>query len=426
VSGAPIDYSVTGPQTAGEPLAATPPSVADRLLTASTTTLLLVVPFAGSAGVRGGLLVLAAVALGMRLRANLAQLLERFPRPVLALFAAWAALSVASVAWSRDRAYSLAELKPEVLYPSLALTFFFLAAREDRWRPWWNALMAGTVIAIAANLLQDRMPFAISRHALDGGPGHLSTHLVLIAPLLFALAWPRPWGREHGATPLVVALAFVVAAAWLTENRMVWPALGAQLAAGIAAWRASAHGDPAATGSLARVTLAAGIIVVAGFATTVIERNGKGLRLANPFAEQLERDLRPRIWGTAAERFREAPLLGHGFGREILADAFLPLTRGVTHPEVRHAHNTFFDVALQTGLAGLALFIAVLVALALEYRRYLSDARTAPLGVIGLAVLAGFAVKNLTDDFLYRHNSLLFWAIHGILLGLACNTGRRP
>ena len=418
---------MTGPQTAGDPLAATPPSVADRLLTASTTTLLLVVPFAGSAGVRGGLLVLAAVALCMRLRANLALLLERFPRPVLALFAAWAALSIASLAWSRDRAYSLAELKPELLYPSLALTFFFLAAREDRWRPWWSALMAGTALAVAANLLQELMPFALSRHALDGGPGHLSTHLVLMTPLLFAMVWPRPWGREHGALALVVALAFVVVAAWLTENRIVWAALGAQLVAGIAAWRVSAHGDPAATRSIVRVTLAAGLILVAAFATTVVERSGQGVRLASPIAAQLERDLRPRIWGTAAELFGKAPLLGHGFGREILSDAFRPLTpRTVSHPEIRHAHNVFFDVALQTGLAGLAVFVVLLAALALEYKSYLSNARTAPLGIMGLAVLAGFVVKNLTDDFLYRHNSLLFWAIHGILLGLAHDTRRRP
>jgi hypothetical protein len=29
-------------------------------------------------------------------------------------------------------------------------------------------------------------------------------------------------------------------------------------------------------------------------------------------------------------------------------------------------------------------------------------------------------VKNLTDDFLHRHNALVFWAFNAMLLGLAC------
>jgi hypothetical protein len=44
------------------------------------------------------------------------------------------------------------------------------------------------------------------------------------------------------------------------------------------------------------------------------------------------------------------------------------------------------------------------------------------LGAIGLALLAAFLVKNLTDDFFNRHNALVFWALNGMLLGLA----RRP
>jgi hypothetical protein len=62
--------------------------------------------------------------------------------------------------------------------------------------------------------------------------------------------------------------------------------------------------------------------------------------------------------------------------------------------------------------------------LAREYRGLLADPRVAPLGMMGLAMLAGFVVKNLTDDFVYRHNALVFWAVNGMLLGLSSRRGR--
>ena len=66
----------------------------------------------------------------------------------------------------------------------------------------------------------------------------------------------------------------------------------------------------------------------------------------------------------------------------------------------------------------LTFLLALLGALAWTYRGFLLRAEAAPLGVLGLTLLAGFVVKNLTDDFMYRHNALVFWALNGMLLGL--------
>jgi O-antigen ligase len=91
----------------------------------------------------------------------------------------------------------------------------------------------------------------------------------------------------------------------------------------------------------------------------------------------------------------------------------------VGHPKLRHAHNGCIDLALEVGAIGLAAFLGLLGALAWRYRAMLADPALAPLGVMGLALLAGFVVKNLTDDFLHRQNGVLFWALNGMLLGLA-------
>ena len=37
--------------------------------------------------------------------------------------------------------------------------------------------------------------------------------------------------------------------------------------------------------------------------------------------------------------------------------------------------------------------------------------------MIGLSLIAGFVVKNMTDDFLFRSNAKEWWALLAMLLG---------
>ena len=43
---------------------------------------------------------------------------------------------------------------------------------------------------------------------------------------------------------------------------------------------------------------------------------------------------------------------------------------------------------------------------------------------VGLAMLVGFLVKNLTDDFLIRSNAKEFWALCAMLLGYGARLER--
>jgi hypothetical protein len=125
--------------------------------------------------------------------------------------------------------------------------------------------------------------------------------------------------------------------------------------------------------------------------------------------------------------FLESPWLGHGFGREILAPAFqvVKVPPELHHPRILHAHNVFMDMALELGVVGLGAFLAVLYTLARQYRATFRDAGTVSFGILGLALLTGFIVKNLTDDFLHRHDALMFWAMNGALLGVIRPAVRR-
>ena len=427
MSGAPTDYSVTGPSSAGDLPPPAALSAADRLLVAATFALLLLAPASGSAGLRGAMLVIASAALVFgRGRHLLADLLT-LPRAILVTVVAWGTLATASVAWSVAPRFTLSELRGEILYGLVAFAIFFIAAaRLARWRLWWFAIVGGT-LAVFALLVAQHSGVRLSRHPMDGGAGPWSTHLVLVAPLLLAIAWPRPWGFDRGVVAKFAALLLLMIAAAATGNRIVWAAFATQLAVLMVISGAMPAMDAARVAMLRRLAVIAALAVVIGFAASVLERNEEHYRTDPSMTASIDRYLRPKLWSVAWAEFRKAPWLGHGFGREILKDKFLVVTPNVpNHPKMRHSHNMFSDIALQLGIVGVVVILAVLAALAREYRGYLRVARLAPLGVIGLALIAGFVVKNLTDDFFYRHNALVFWALNGMLLGLARATSPRP
>ncbi len=394
-----------------------------NILVASTTSaFLFLAPFTGSAGLRSTVLILAAIALAISWRTNVAPYARRVPLAIAAIYAASALLALASLAWSVDPRYTLGELRAEVFYGTLVLAVFFLAAQKpQRWRRWCAAMLGGTVAVCVAFFIQSSLGLSFSRHPVLEQGGPWSTHLVLMAPIVLALAWPAPWGGRRGVVVSTAAIALLLYAAWKTENRIVWVALAAQFLIIASVRPAELDGG---TRRLRRIAVAAAAIATIALAASIADRSAMQFAGA---ADSLERDVRPRIWGVAWEKFKQAPVLGHGFGREILAGDFAPHTPPVLkHPQIRHGHNVFVDTALENGLVGLALFVALLALLLREYAGYLRRPAIAPLGAIGLAVLVGFIAKSMTDDFLHRHNGLVFWALNAMLVGLGRGSDAPP
>ncbi|HWH39590.1 MAG TPA: O-antigen ligase family protein [Usitatibacter sp.] len=402
--------------SADEVPAAPLPSVR-RVLVATTCAFLLVAPFSGSAGWRAASLLLAAAALAFD-REEGASRLRAAPRGFVLAWIAWALLAIASVGWSERPAYSATELRAELLYGTLALGVFFAAGSSAaRLRTWWCVLMAGSALAFAAPLLEHLLGMRFSRHDLDGGPGPWSTHLVLVAPLFAALAWTGPWSARRRPLALAAAIGLLVFSAWTTGNRIVWVALAVELGTVALLHGALAPSRVGRGRSIVVLVSLAAVLVAVALPASIIERSERYFP-GRSGVTQLQHDARPVLWAAAWDKFRERPLLGHGFGREILESTFLAHTPSdQPEPTLQHAHNTFIDIALETGLAGAAIFVALLLALSRVHLRLLRDATLAPLGIMGLSVIAGYVVKNLTDDFFHRHNALLFWAIQAALAG---------
>ena len=338
---------------------------------------------------------------------------------ILAPLAVWALWSCASLGWSVDPAYSRAQLAREVMDSLLAMFIFYVAARDAHAL---RVLIGGAFASLACFA-----SLAIGAWAVGGtwdagrwhhGVGAWSTWLVLIAPFMFALLAPPPAGFGRGTRSLLVGfllLALMITTARMTDNRIVWIALATVFATTslVAAlrWPRTFTRTP-----LRWIAPLAVLLLVLGLAFADVLEDRARLASSGNVEMSIERDPRVLLWEHVSARIADRPLTGYGFGRLILADE---LTAETGNRLLAHAHNVFASQWLQTGLVGMLAFIAFLTALALRYVRFVRsrDDSLAFVGVVGLALLAGFVAKDLTDDFLFRSNAKELWAMTSFLLG---------
>ena len=369
----------------------------------------------------------AVLAFAFSLRSPATRVPTAGPGVVVPLLA-WAGWSVASLAWSINPDYSRGQLEREVMDSLLCVLIFYMAAYNAR------ALRALTVTALASfaffavlALALDRTGGAWDASLYHHGVGPWSTWVVMVAPLLILLVGPRPVGQGLGKPWLLLAgllLALMVITARMTDNRIVWVALAAvfgigALAAGLR-WRHSLVRRPIRF----ILPLLALLIVLAIAFTDALRERAAHFAPDQSVTTTLERDPRLALWEHLRERIEARVWLGYGFGRRILA---APLARELDNPLLTHAHNAFASQWLQTGLVGMAAFVAMMLGLTARYARFLraSDEALAVIGLCGIALLAGFVVKNLTDDFLFRSNAKEFWALTAMLLGYGVRREKR-
>jgi len=367
-----------------------------------------------------GVAALCAVLLVARFALGAGPRLPSPGRAVPITIAVWAAWATTSVAWSIHPGLTADELRREVAWSLLTIVAFYIAAADaDGYRRLVAvALAAFTVAALAA------LGLALTTGAWDPGAWHAgagaySTYVVLVAPLLLTVLAPPPTGFANGwqsrAAGLAL-LALLLATARLTENRMVWIALAVVYATasvlGAVRWRATLARAPLRwLGPLVALMFVLGAL----FIDVARERAALNFPPHTSVRQTLERDPRLALWDYSAARIAERPLAGYGFGKSILETE---LREALHDPLLSHAHNVFVSQWLQIGAVGLTAFVAMLAALAWRYIRFLRspDDTLAFVGLIGISLLAGYAAKNLTDDFFIRSSAKEFWALSAMLL----------
>ena len=221
-----------------------------------------------------------------------------------------------------------------------------------------------------------------------------------------------------GSTRLACSLLLLMLAmgGYLSFNRAFWIALAVSGIAftGLRLFRRTSRGKAL---KLTAIFSVATLGASAALLLTVIRTRFQAETTSGGLLEFLSRDPRIELWDFSLRHIWAHPLVGTGFGigsAKSVLDA-----QHFEDPQLWHAHNIFLNYGLQKGIPGMIALLVVFVAIAKEfisiYRS--SDETCSKLGAAGLAIVAGIVVKSMTDIHLGRNNSLLFWALIGMILG---------
>ncbi len=294
----------------------------------------------------------------------------------------------------------------------LALALWVAAAEAAGSSPWRTAaLIAGTGIcyglARAAGAVE---PLAVPLTVMAAGVvvAVVGLDVLLSGPLESPLGYANATGAFFA---LVSAAGCIVAAR--DDGTLRWVGIGVAVAAAAVPWLNGAHTAAVTTllpplamaarplgGRVRGVVLAAGALVVAALASTVViglthDREGEpgGLIVA------LLSERRPVLWADALDQVAAEPARGVGVGGFAKTS---PTAQD--DPDARWAHNEYLQLAAETGVAGGVL--ALLVVLCALARMWLGprDEGTAAAA----AALAGLSISASVD-----------YVLHYVLVALA-------
>jgi probable O-glycosylation ligase (exosortase A-associated) len=264
---------------------------------------------------------------------------------------------------------------------------------------------SGVFVTHASSAVQ-RIAGYVGGSGLAGNPNDLALMLNLLLPITAALMViaRRPWLRAVAAAALVLSVAAVIA----TFSRAGFITLAVIAALGL--WTMVRRG---AAGT-------ALIVVFLGIGAFFLMPSGYFARLST--ITNIEADPTGSAQGRWSDYFlsidyiRQHPLTGAGLGQDLLA---LNAARG--HETWRSVHNAYLQAAVDLGIPGVALLLALLFGSFANTRRV--RRRPTTPGLADLAVLAqgvqislvAFAVAAFFHPIAYQ---FYFFCLAGLAVAL--------
>jgi O-antigen ligase len=163
------------------------------------------------------------------------------------------------------------------------------------------------------------------------------------------------------------------------------------------------------------------ILALTIFPKEVMQHHAPLLRPDAPAAQIETGQARWELIKFSLDMIREKPFQMLGFGQRSFVKKYPDFYNKYKGARLWHAHSTFLNIAFQTGLQGLALFIYLIYGL-LKFHYNKARAEKLPLPKFyfqaTFMMIILFFVRNLTDDFFKDDSALLFWLLAGVAVSI--------
>jgi O-antigen ligase len=306
---------------------------------------------------------------------------------------------------------------------------------QREWKGWLVAMsLLGVYLAVTACAEITRQWWLVFPHYISDptlgihfgrarGPDLNSASLGIYLVICLWAAWiVRPYVGRAGQLALMIAMPLMVLGVFFTYTRSTWIGLLASGAVVGALQVPRRLRLPA----FAMATLIGGVFLTATWSNVVdLEREGSGQESHHSI------DQRKSFTYVSWQMFKDNPIFGVGFGRfydrklPYLSDRSQDFELESLRP--LHHHNTLLSLLTETGMIGLAAFIALLAAWARMAWSLAKDAEVPSWargqGVLMLAAMATYLSSAVFHDLtlLPQQHWLLF-----MLAGLTMNLRLSP
>ncbi len=333
--------------------------------------------------------------------------------PIL-LFTIVAGLSLITAV---DFKYSLEEYTGEWL---TGVVLFYLVSnnfREEQLKYLLGALLLGNLLMVSYGICDffhrggALLTYQIRAGSLHSGFGTFATYLITILPyLLIAVFIVR---KALNRLSLLCLLLLNFFALYLTHSRGSWIAAAILLL--LAGWRFLPK-------KILIFSMASAAVLFFFFAPQTIIKHHAGVISSGAPPTSIETgQARWELTKFCLQKIKENPFQMIGFGRRSFVKKYQDFYLQYKGALLWHAHNTFLDIALQTGIQGLAFFGFLLYKL-LKFNYISAEIESSPwrklyfLGTFMMVIT--FFVRNISDDFFIDDSALLFWFLSGASVSL--------
>ena len=331
----------------------------------------------------------------------------------------YAFCAVFSLISAVDFKYSLSEVRSEIIKP---LVIFYSGVhfvdRPEHLRQAYGGILVCAALMVVCGILLffhnggSLLSYQLRAGSLHNGYGTFSTFLVTVWPfvVLAALVFDQQSLRK----PLWLLNGLTAFAGYITFSRACWISMLVEL------WLVWV-----VISKKRLKVLASGVAVI--LIGLLIFSMLPGSRHGENWDELMDRP--HEIGGTTGDLFvvwnhtlgeiAKHPFTGIGLGRHSFSKSY-PDFRDDNQPLLWHAHNMFLDIGIQTGVQGLLALLWFLGAL-VYYCWPRSPLQTGHVGSVFCAataiMIAGFCLRNMTDDFYADDSALMVYLLAGLAMG---------